>query len=207
MDNFDYTTSPPSCLNEVVNTIPPECRFRLVVCKLAEDFLVSTRVLVFSIAANSKETAYAIERLRRNYLDIGAMIELYFGPDISSETTRLLKAQTEQKHKFLDAIKSGDIERTEKVKKQLYENTDSISASLGMSISSYLSQAQMKKYLRRLIDLTGQLLQFRMDGRWSEEINAYDRLHEYCLGVSDMLSSGIIKQFPEKFKDNRNPYS
>jgi hypothetical protein len=200
-EKLDSSTNTSVNVTEV-RSIPPECRFRLMACKLAEDFLSSTRALVASIAVNPKETPVALERLRRNYLDIDSVVEQYYGHEVSFATTRLLKEQTELKHSFLAAIKSGDAKRAEKIKKQLYANTDNVAASLAVATSPHLSEVQIMKHLRRFVDLSGLLLQFRLEGRWSEEVNTYDRLHEQCLGVVDMISGGMIKQFPDKFQNN-----
>ncbi len=39
----------------------------------------------------------------------------------------------------------------------------------------------------------------RMNKDWAADIEAYDKGHAHMLMLADMLSDGIIKQFPEKF--------
>ena len=40
----------------------------------------------------------------------------------------------------------------------------------------------------------------RINKNWSADIEAYDTGQDHMIAFSDMLSDGIIKQFPEKFK-------
>ncbi len=40
----------------------------------------------------------------------------------------------------------------------------------------------------------------RVKKDWAADIDAYDKGHVHMLMFADMLSDGIIKPFPEKFK-------
>jgi hypothetical protein len=40
----------------------------------------------------------------------------------------------------------------------------------------------------------------RIQGDWAADVRAYDAVHEQILKMADGLSTGIVKQFPEKFK-------
>jgi hypothetical protein len=40
----------------------------------------------------------------------------------------------------------------------------------------------------------------RHDSDWSADVAAYDRVHEVILEMADMLSDGLIAQFPNRFR-------
>jgi len=39
----------------------------------------------------------------------------------------------------------------------------------------------------------------RLQGKWSADVAAYDKVHDHILHMSDLLSDGIVKQFPARF--------
>jgi hypothetical protein len=49
------------------------------------------------------------------------------------------------------------------------------------------------------LDLTLKEAVARLDGRYADDIAAYDEVHVEILQMADMLSDGIIAQFPNAF--------
>ena len=39
----------------------------------------------------------------------------------------------------------------------------------------------------------------RLNGRFAADIRDYDKVHRHILEMADMLSSGIMQQFPSRF--------
>ena len=40
----------------------------------------------------------------------------------------------------------------------------------------------------------------RLEGRYEDDIDAYEQIHADILEMADMLSDGIIGQFPDRFR-------
>lgn len=59
--------------------------------------------------------------------------------------------------------------------------------------------AEMKACMKVDLDLTLKEAVARLQGRFAHDIAAYDEIHVQILGMADMLSDGIIAQFPAKF--------
>ena len=59
---------------------------------------------------------------------------------------------------------------------------------------------EMKVMMKEHLDLTLEEASARLKGDWAADIAAYDKVHGQILHMADMLSAGIIRQFPAKFK-------
>jgi hypothetical protein len=40
----------------------------------------------------------------------------------------------------------------------------------------------------------------RLQGNWNADVAAYDKIHHHILHMSDLLSTGLVKQFPKRFR-------
>ena len=58
----------------------------------------------------------------------------------------------------------------------------------------------MKAELRTHLRLTTEQAVARLEGDWNADVAAYDRIHRHALHVADLLSRGLITQFPQRFR-------
>jgi hypothetical protein len=61
----------------------------------------------------------------------------------------------------------------------------------------------MKAELRMHLELTTDEAVARIQGNWAADVAAYEKIHDHALHLSDLLSDGLIKQFPERFRGPR----
>jgi hypothetical protein len=54
----------------------------------------------------------------------------------------------------------------------------------------------MRSHLR----LTTDEVVARLSGNWTADVRAYDRIHVQILRMADMLSDGLVAQFPARFQ-------
>jgi hypothetical protein len=57
----------------------------------------------------------------------------------------------------------------------------------------------MKSMMHDHLKLTTDEAVARLHSDWAADVKAYDAVHEQILKMADMLSMGIVNQFPNKF--------
>jgi hypothetical protein len=57
----------------------------------------------------------------------------------------------------------------------------------------------MRDHMYDHLTLTAEEAVARIQGRYVDDIAAYDQIHAQILGMADMLANGIVAQFPNRF--------
>lgn len=167
---------------------------------LWEDHIVWTRMVIVSFAADGKDFDPAAARLLRNQADIGNAIAPYYGRKAGNALTKLLRAHILGAVPLLKAAKAGDTPAFEKAKADWYRNGNEIAGFLSKANPRYLPLKATRSMMRGHLDQTIAEVAARLSGNWDADIRAYDRVHRHILMMSDAISSGIVKQFPAKFR-------
>ncbi|HEX5499897.1 MAG TPA: hypothetical protein VFX03_11740, partial [Thermomicrobiales bacterium] len=158
-----------------------------------------TRLFIVDFAAGSPETDATTQRLLQNQVNRGDAVAPYYGRVAGGELTDLLKQHIVQAGDVLAAAKAGDAAKVEAASKRWYANANDIAAFLhGANPAAWplpTMQAMMKSHLD---DTTAEVVA-HLNGEWAADIAAYDKVHAQILGMADMLSAGIIAQFPDRF--------
>ena len=58
----------------------------------------------------------------------------------------------------------------------------------------------MQSELRTHLELTTDEVVARLQEDWDADVAAYDAIHDHALHFADLLSSGLVKQFPQRFR-------
>jgi hypothetical protein len=58
----------------------------------------------------------------------------------------------------------------------------------------------LKAEMRMHLKLTTEEAVARLTGDWTADVAAYDKIHRHILHISDYLSTGLVKQFPRRFR-------
>jgi len=165
---------------------------------LWEDHIVWTRMVIVSAVADLPDLPTAIDRLLRNQDDIGNAIRPFYGDAAGNELTRLLREHIVGAADLLTAAKAGDAAAVEAASAAWYANGDAIGAFLADANPRNWDRAEMQSMMRDHLDLTLAEAVARLEGRWADDAAAYDAIHAQILHMADMLSDGILAQFPGK---------
>jgi len=178
---------------------PDPLAFRQAMRKLWEDHITWTRVYIIAAVAGLPETDAAAQRLLQNQVDIGNAIKSFYGEDAGNQLTALLKAHILGAVDVLNAAKAGDTAALDTANKKWYDNGNQIAAFLNQANPNSWSLSDMQNMMKMHLDLTLAEATARLKGDWTGDVAAYDKVHNEILSMADMLSDGIIKQFPDKF--------
>lgn len=168
--------------------------------KLWEDHITWTRLYIVSAVAGLPDQGPTAQRLLQNQEDIGNAIKPFYGKEAGNQLTSLLKDHILIATELLQAAKSGDTAAFEAASARWYANADDIATFLNAANPENWPLDEMKAMMKEHLDLTLAEASARLNGDWEADIAAYDQIHVQILEMADMLSAGIIKQFPKKFK-------
>jgi len=169
--------------------------------KLWEDHVMWTRNVIFNIIDDLPGKDEAVIRLFKNQEDIGDAIKPYYGADAGKKLTELLHSHIAISADLLYAKKVNDDKAFKEANDKWYVNADEISEFLSKA-NSFWKLADMKKMMHDHLKFTTDEGVARYDKNYDADVKAYDKVHDEILEMSDMLSNGIMQQFPDKFKSS-----
>jgi hypothetical protein len=168
--------------------------------KLWEDHITWTRLLIVSFAADLPDTDATAQHLLQNQTDLGNAIKPFYGDAAGDQLTGLLREHILIAADLLKAAKVGDSAGVADAQARWYANADEIAAFLHAANPDEWPLDEMQLMMRTHLDLTLAEAVARLQGDWPADIAAYEQVHQEILQMADMLSTGIIHQFPKQFK-------
>ncbi|HXF82044.1 MAG TPA: glycosyltransferase [bacterium] len=174
--------------------------FRLAMRVLWEDHITWTRLYLVSAIAGLPDTQPTAQRLLRNQTDIGNAVKPFYGEAAGAKLTALLRDHILIAADLVGAAKAGDDAKTAAARRRWYANADEIADFLSSANPRHWPKAEMRSMMREHLDLTLAEATARLKSDWALDISTYDKIHRQILGMADMLSAGIIAQFPAKFR-------
>jgi len=174
-------------------------QLRLAMHKLWEDHVTWTRNVILNIIDDLPGTEQAVNRLLQNQDDIGNAITPYYGAAGGKELTRLLREHITIAADLLKAAKTSNKSSFDDANKKWFANAEEISQFLSKANPNWKA-AEMSKMMKDHLNLTTEEAVARLKKDYAADVIAYDKVHVEILAMADMLTDGIVLQFPEKFK-------
>jgi hypothetical protein len=195
-----HVVRPPAVPAPITAPVPiRRAAFHDAMRQLWEDHITWTRVYIISAAAGLPDADQAAQRLLRNQADIGDAVKPFYGDAAGASLTALLRGHILTAAKLIGAAKGGDTAAVTAASAQWYANADSIAALLSSANPRHWPAGTMRSAMRMHLDLTLKEAAARLHGDWAADIAAYDEVHRHILQMADVLSDGIVKQFPTRF--------
>lgn len=166
--------------------------------KLWTDHVVWTRDYIIAAIGDQPDAQAALTRLMKNQEDIGHAVAGFYGEAAGQQLTKLLKDHIAIAGDLIKDAKAGD--------KAAQKAADDRWHANAVQIADFLSKANPNWPRATLVDMmnthlatTTDEVVARLTKNWDADVQAYDRVYDHILKLSDALSDGIVKQFPDKF--------
>lgn len=178
--------------------LPPAAALRQTMRKLWSDHVIWTREYIVAAVGGTPDQAAAASRLMKNQEDIGAAVSLYYGDAAGSKLTSLLKEHISIAVDLVNAAKSGDAAGRQRADASWHRNAESIADLLSQANPNWPREALAEMMNTHLATTTKEVVA-RLTKNWDEDVRAFDEVYQHILAMADVLSDGIVAQFPGRF--------
>ena len=140
-----------------------------------------------------------LDRLLQNQRDIGAAIAPYYGRDAANKLTALLLVHINDAVPVLQAAQAGNTVALKKAEMAWYLNAKQIADFLSSANPKNWPKSTTEPILKEHITQTIAYSVDLLKGDYPKSIDDYDKAEQHMAMLADVLSKGIIAQFPQKF--------
>lgn len=165
---------------------------------LWEQHMEWTYATVAAFASGAPNLTATLDRLLQNQTDIGNAIKPYYGKKAGKALTGLLRTHIEEAVPVLTAAQAGDQSALNSAIAKWKANARRIADFLAAA-NPHWGRAEMRTMMKTHIDQTVAYAAAQLEGHYTRSIRLYGHAEHHMLRMADMLSHGIVAQFPGRF--------
>jgi len=173
--------------------------FQNTMRKLWTDHVAWTRSYLVSASLNADDKAVVLNRLLQNQTDIGNAVKPFYGDAAGDQLTALLTTHIQIGGEIIANLIAGDTVKANVAAVNWQNNADDIATFLSNANPMNWPLSDMKAMMAEHLKTTTVEVQAQVAKDWAGSVAAYDQVEDTILKMADMLSNGIIKQFPDQF--------
>lgn len=166
---------------------------------LWEQHVYWTRLTVNSIVGRLPDEKETTNRLLRNPTDFAAVLTPLYGPIMANRFAELLREHLTIAAELVKALQAGNSEAASDAQRRWYRNADEIADFLS-KMNPYWSKEEWRSMLYEHLALLTQEVSTRFAGNYAENIALNDKIEPQALGMADVMTTGIVQQFPAAFR-------
>jgi hypothetical protein len=170
--------------------------------QLWSDHMVWTYATVDAFFHNQAALQPSLDRLLQNQKDIGAAIVPVYGKEAGDKLTALLTTHIKQAVPVLTAAKNNDKVALDKALADWYNNAKEIADFLSAANPKNWPSATTQEMMKTHIDQTTAYSVDLLKNDYVSAVKKFDEARSHMAEMGTVLASGIIKQFPERFKED-----
>ena len=148
---------------------------------------------------NQKALQPTLDRLLQNQHDIGAAIVPFYGQTAGDQLTKLLLTHINDAVPVLQAARAGDTPALNKALDAWYANAKQIADFLSAADPKNWPTSATEPMLKEHITQTAAYSVDLLKGDYAQAITDYGKAEQHMAMLADVLSKGIIAEFPRKF--------
>ncbi|MDD5457698.1 MAG: glycosyltransferase [Candidatus Margulisbacteria bacterium] len=168
--------------------------------QLGAEHVFYMRNYIISALAGTDDTEAVAKRLLKNQVDIGDAIKPYYGLDAGNRLTSLLTDHIMIAVDVVTAAKNKQKDSLKKAQSKWIVNAEEITTFLNR-INPKWDKKMLTDELNMHLKLSTDEVVSRLNMDWTKDIESFDKIYNHMLKFADILSGGIIAQFPNKFTD------
>jgi hypothetical protein len=166
--------------------------------KLWTDHVVWTRDYIVAAVADQPDAQAAANRLMKNQEDIGKAVGAIYTAAAGQQLTTLLKDHISIAVDVIKAAKAGDKAGQQQADTRWQQNGDQIAEFLSKANPNW-PKTTLAEMMKMHLKTTTDEVVARLNKNWDADVRAFDAVYDHILKMSDALTDGIVKQFPQKF--------
>ncbi|WP_187375132.1 glycosyltransferase [Paenibacillus antibioticophila] len=163
------------------------------------DHTIWTRSYIVSAISNRPDQKYVLDRLLQNQQDIGNLIKPYYGEAAGNKLADLLREHILIAGKIVAAAIANDQAALKKLDSDWHKNADAIAKFLSEANPDNWTFKELQDMLYTHLQLIEEIVISCLKGDWKADIAATDKNEIHMIHLADILTEGIVQQFPDKF--------
>jgi hypothetical protein len=167
--------------------------------KLWEDHVTWTRLAIVTFADGSGGFNATATRLLQNQTDIGNAIAPFYGAAAGQQLSTLLHTHITTAVALLNDAKAGNTTAFATDKASWYDNANQIADFLSAANPRFWPDDVMRASMKEHLDQTLAEAQDELGANYTASVSDYEAIHLHILALADLLSKGIMSQFPNRF--------
>jgi hypothetical protein len=185
--------------HEHPSAVEARASFQDAMRRLWVDHVTWTRLFIVSFAGELPDLQATTDRLLQNQVDIGDAVKPFYGDAAGDKLTALLEEHILTAADVLAAAKAGDDAAFADANEAWYANAREIASFLHGANPRQWPLADLRQMMKDHLDLTLEEAAAQLGGDYAGSVATYDEVETEILHMADMLSSGVIAQFPQRF--------
>jgi len=158
-----------------------------------------THMVITSFVGNLPNLPAEEQVLLQNQVAIGNAVKPYYGARAGNHLTKLLKAHILGAVKVLQAAKSGDQSALAQAEAAWFVNGRQIADFLHAADPRFLSRSASRRMMKIHLNQVIEQAVDELKGNYAADTRAFGPYIRHILDMADMISGGIIRQFPNRF--------